>query len=296
VALVAALIVVGGVSVVLNGGHSARRGPVVPVPRTYVALGDSFTSGPGVLPQLTSTTTPSAPGVCRRSAANYPSLVARALRLKLTDMSCTSATTAALAHSQARGIAPQLSALRPDTTVVSLGIGGDDLGFSNVVENCVSVTPWGLTRVGWECQSHYTADGVDQLTVATREVGRRVSAALDSIRARSPRAKIYVVGYPDLLPLTGDGCWPKLPFSDAEVGFLRGVEHSLNLALARAASDAHDHFVNMSGPSASHTACSPKSTRWLEPAVTSGGAYPLHPTAHGMAGMARAVASAITQS
>ena len=179
---------------------SSGTSPTALAIRSYVALGDSFTAGPGIPLQLGPGTRPVAPSGCLRSSDNYPSLTARALGLNLRDASCSGATTRDLTASQGPGIPPQLSLLRPSTSLVSLGIGGNDLGFSTIAKNCVAATPWGATRVGWSCESHYTANGVDQLAVAVRRVRSKVATALAAIRARARRARVFVIGYPDLLP------------------------------------------------------------------------------------------------
>jgi hypothetical protein len=263
---------------------------------SYVALGDSYTSGPGIVPQLSSTTTPTAPTSCLRSANNYPSVTARSLGLSLTDVSCGSATTEAMADSQAPGVPPQLNAVTSSTKVVTLGIGGNDLGYSTIAENCVAYTPWGPTRVGWRCQAHYTAGGTDQLATAAHTVGTKVSTVLVAIRHLAPRAEVYVVGYPDLIPPTGSGCWPELPFTASDVSYLRGVEADLNAALRSAAVANGDTFVDMAGPSADHSACAAQAERWVEPVLTMKGTYPLHPNAAGMAGMAQVLSSAMRSS
>ena len=272
---------------------SSGMTPTASTVRSYVALGDSFTAGPGIPLQLGPGTRPVAPSGCLRSSDNYPSLTARALGLNLRDASCSGATTRDLTASQGPGIPPQLSLLRSSTSLVSLGIGGNDLGFSTIAENCVAVTPWGATRMGWSCKSHYTAKGVDQLAVAVQRVGSKVATALEEIRARAPRARVFVVGYPDLLPPSGSGCWPVLPFSAHDLGYLRGVETRLDSTLAGVASAAHDVYVDMATPSAPHSACTAAGSRWVDPILVSSDGYPLHPSAVGMAGMARVLERAI---
>ena len=167
-----------------------------------------------------------------------------------------------------------------------MGIGGNDLGFATVATSCVAYTPWGPTRLGWSCAAHYGATGVDPLAAAALDVGAKVARVLDGIRQRAPRARVFVVGYPDVVPPSGTGCWPALPYTAADISFLRGVKSELNSALAGAAAAAGDLYVDMAAPSASHTACTSDDTRWVEPVVPSPGAYPLHPDATGMAGMA----------
>jgi lysophospholipase L1-like esterase len=274
---------------------SARFDRAAMTPPVYVALGDSFTSGPDVPTQLDAASRPDAPSSCMRSSRNYPSLVARALGLTLRDMSCSGATTRDLTSSQGPGIPAQLSALGPRTAVVSVGIGGNDLGFGTIAHNCLAASPWGATKVGWSCASHYTAGGTDQLAATVQQVGDRVSTSLEAIRARAPRARVFVVGYPDIIPATGSGCWPRLPFSGPDVAYLRSVEDQLNAALAGDAARSGATFVDMATPSAAHASCAPAATRWVEPVIPSRGTFPLHPSAVGMAGMARVLTAAMSR-
>jgi lysophospholipase L1-like esterase len=288
---------VGAVACVTIAAPGARAAtPATTRLPGYVALGDSFTSGPGLAVQLGATTGPSAPPACLRSSDNYPSLAARALRLSLRDASCAGATTADLTGSQGAGIPAQLSALRPSTALVSLGIGGNDIGFATVAADCVSATPWGGTRVGWSCRAHYTAGGVDRLAAAVRAAGVRVTRVLGQIRARAPHARVFVVGYPAIVPPTGAGCWPRLPFAVDDLTYLRGVEADLDAILAADATAAGDTYVDTATPSAAHNACAPASARWVEPLLFASGAYPLHPSAAGMAGVARLLEQAMSGS
>ncbi|MFE4718766.1 GDSL-type esterase/lipase family protein, partial [Streptomyces sp. NPDC056728] len=93
-------------------------------PVRYVALGDSYSSGLGIPDEVDSN--------CGRSNSNYPSLVAGALNAAgVTDVTCAGADTSDMAGPQ-DSTPPQLDALRPDTTLVTLGIGGNDLGLQEV--------------------------------------------------------------------------------------------------------------------------------------------------------------------
>lgn len=263
---------------------------------TYVALGDSYTSGPGIPSRLDPGTVPTAPSACLRSSENYPSLAATSLGFALTDASCAGATTGDLTGSQGTGIPPQLSAVRPTTSVVTVGIGGNDLGFSSIVANCAAATPWGPTKVGWSCARHYGTGGTDPLATALRAVGAKVAAVLEDIRDRAHHARVFVIGYPEVIPPSGPGCWPQLPFSHTDIAFLRGVEDGLDATLAHDAGAAGDTYVDMATPSASHNACTSHSTRWVEPILPSPDSYPLHPSAAGMAGMAAVLEGAIRSS
>ena len=285
VTAVTALLATSGIATGSAGASS--RSPF------YVALGDSYTSGPGLPAQLGPQTNPPAPAACQRSSDNYPTIVAKSLGIGVDDVSCLGASTKDLDESQGSGIPAQLSALGPSTSLVSLGIGGNDLGFSSVVANCAAVTPWGATKVGWSCRSHYTVNGVDELVSMVHQVGDRVAALLTDVRSLAPQARVFVVGYPDIVPANGGGCWPMLPFSSPDLDYVRGIEADLNDTLSRDASAAGDGYVNMATPSAAHNACTSATTRWVEPIVPSPGTFPLHPSAVGMAGMARVLEGAI---
>jgi lysophospholipase L1-like esterase len=274
-------------------GASSLVGMAHPSP-TYVALGDSFTSGPDVPAQLTAATTPSAPPACLRSSRNYASLTSAALGVSMSDRSCSGATTKDLTASQGPGVPAQLTTLGPNTSLVSVQIGGNDLGFSTLAANCVAGTPWGGTRVGWSCAKYYTPGGVDQLAGTIRQVGSAVATSLTDIRERAPHARVFVIGYPDVVPPDGSGCWPRLPYSADDLTFLRGVESDLNATLAADAKAAADVFVNMATPSADHSGCAPAAARWVEPLLASRGTFPLHPTAAGMAGMAKVLEAAMS--
>src|SRR5436309_2927797 len=105
---------------------------------SYVSLGDSYVAGPFIpLP------TPQ-PWGCLKSDHNYAHLAAPRLGLDLRDPSCTGAETGDM--TQTPGVSPgpnppQFDALAADTTLVTLGIGGNDIGFASIAEDCFSDTP-----------------------------------------------------------------------------------------------------------------------------------------------------------
>ena len=53
--------------------------------------------------------------------------------------------------------------------------------------------------------------------------------------------------------------------------------------------------MDMATPSATHASCASAATRWVEPVIPSRGTFPLHPSAAGMAGMARVLAAAFSR-
>jgi lysophospholipase L1-like esterase len=261
--------------------------PADAAPAAYAALGDSYTSGPLIPTQLFD------PFGCLRSDHDYPHLAAQALGMSLHDVSCSGAGTRELSVPQAvQGgpNPPQLDALDPSTRLVTLQIGGNDIGFTDIIRSCIAVVP-----LGSPCQDHYTAGGPDQLSGRIAATAPRVAAALAEIHRRAPDARVLVVGYPAILPEAGVGCWPMLPLAWADVAWLRGKEKELDGMLASVAASGGATYVDTYAPSVGHDACELPGVRWVEPLAPVAAAAPVHPNAIGMQAMAALVVSAGTR-
>lgn len=267
---------------------------------TYVALGDSYTAGPGIPGQV------GVPAGCDRSGRSYPFLVAQQLRLKaarVRDVSCSGATIADLSAPQpaSDGINPaQLTALTPATTLVTLGIGGNDIDWATVLTRCVeldlipALISTGAAQDAAPCQAYYTSGGTDQIQQNIQTAAGQLAGALTDIETRAPHARIYVVGYPDLLPASAAACADTLALTQGDLAFLNREEQRLNAMLRQDAEAAGDTYVDTYAPSAGHDACSDPATRWIEPLVPDAPAAPMHPNARGEQGIADAVIHAIT--
>lgn len=239
---------------------------------SYVALGDSYTSGPFILPFAAG-----APLECLQSARNYPHLTAAALGLSLTDVSCSGATTENLTTTaQYSDQPPQLDALSSSTSVVTVGIGGNDKGlFLNTLITCGAedlVFPFGTP-----CKDTYG----NKLAQEIAEDGPVVGAALHQIHTISPSAKVFVVGYPDILPQSGN-CWPTVPLTTGDVAYLNGVEKELDAMLSSEAAANGDTYVDTYTPSIGHDACKSLSVRYVEPVLPESDAFSVHPNERGM--------------
>jgi lysophospholipase L1-like esterase len=251
----------------------------------YVALGDSYTSGPVIPTQVDAN--------CARSDHNYPSLVAAADRIRhLTDVSCGGATTAEMWQAQGTN-GPQLDAVRRDSTLVTLQIGGNDIGFGSIIATCAGLSV--TDPAGSPCKQHYGASGVDQLTVNVLQTAPKVARVLRGIRARAPHAKVVVVGYPDLLPDSGVGCFPAVPFAAGDFGYLRDTEKALNAMLRADARLFGAQYVDTYGPTVGHDMCTAPADRWIEPLAPASPAAPAHPNAKGEQAMAQAVLAQVSR-
>ncbi len=251
---------------------------------TYTALGDSYAAGPLIPNQSLN------PLGCLRSDHNYAHLTAAAKGLTLTDVSCSGATTADMTEAQnvePGPNPPQFNGLSASTEIVSLTIGGNDIGFSEILESCITYNPFSTP-----CKDKYDPGGHDQLAERIANTAPKVAAVLQGIHTRSPDARVFVVDYPDILP-SGSGCWPTVPLSFGDVPYLHATEERLNAMLATTAAANGATLVDWYTPSIGHDACKGSSTRWVEPLIPGELSAPVHPNMAGMAGGAAALEAAI---
>ncbi len=243
---------------------------------SYVGLGDSYTAGPGITPA-----SPTAPPQCAQSAVNYPHLIASVLRFSLTDVSCSGAKTENLTNEQFPGVTPpQFNALTPATNVVSLGMGGNDFNlFGTLVGGCTAIDgPWLAAHgnVGAPCQAALESFVQSALSADVAPS----NAALAQIRALSPNAKVFVVGYPEITPANGF-CPTAIPWTTGDLTWFRSIEQQGNALKKAGALTNHDIFVDTFTPSIGHNACEPVGKRWIEPLIGSLTGVPVHPNATG---------------
>ncbi|HEX3174617.1 MAG TPA: SGNH/GDSL hydrolase family protein [Solirubrobacterales bacterium] len=243
----------------------------------YIALGDSYAAGPVIPNQI-------APLGCLKSDHNYAHLAAPTIGLPLRDATCSGATTEDMTSPQETELGtnpPQFDSLDAETTRVSLTIGGNDIGFSEIALSCVTLNPFSTP-----CKDKYDSGGKDQIAERIAATAPKVAAVLQGIHARSPAAKVFVVNYAAIFPETGFGCWPQMPIGFGDVPYLRAKEKELNAMLATQAAANGATVVNWYSASIGHDACKGSSTRWVEPVVPTNPAAPIHPNERGMIGAA----------
>jgi len=246
---------------------------------SYAALGDSYTSGPVIPTQVDAN--------CARSDHNYPSLVAAARKVDaFKDVSCSGATTEEMWKPQGTN-GPQLDAVNRDTDLVTVQIGGNDVGFGSIIGTCAKLAA--TDPAGDPCRQYYASSGYDQLAVNILKTAPKVDAVLRAVHDRSPHARVLVVGYPDLLPDDGSGCYPAVPFAAGDFPYLRDTGKRLNLMLRLVAGLNHAEYVDTYGPTRGHDMCKAPDVRWIEPLQPASPAAPAHPNAKGEEAMARAV-------
>jgi lysophospholipase L1-like esterase len=247
--------------------------PAAALGDSYVSLGDSYVAGPVIPLQIK-------PWGCLKSDHNYAHLAAPELGLTLRDPSCSGAETEDM--TQIQGVSPspnppQFDALAADTTLVTLGIGGNDIGFSSLAQDCFSTS-----SNGSPCRDKYVVNGVDEVSGRIAETGPKVAQVLQDVHTRAPNARVFVVNYPAILPDSGPGCYPQIPVADGDVAWLREKEKELNQMLADQAAANGAGLVDWYTASIGHDACQPPVIKWVEGPVPLNAAAPVHPNLIGM--------------
>jgi GDSL-like Lipase/Acylhydrolase family len=276
-----ALVLFGVLLAMLASAAFANAASAAP---NYVSLGDSYVAGPFIPLQLP-------PFGCLKSDHNYPHLAAPAIGLPLRDPSCSGAKTDHMTQTQNVNPGPnppQFDSLDADTQVVTLGIGGNDIGFSSIAKDCFSTQ-----QHGSPCKDKYTAGGTDQISARIQNTAPKVDAVIQGIHSRSPNAKVYVVNYPAILPDQGPGCWPVMPVADGDVPYVRDKEKELNAMLASEAAANTASVVDWYTNSIGHDACQPPGIKWVEGPVPLNAAAPVHPNLLGMMAASDLVVAAV---
>src|SRR3982751_2261252 len=139
----------------------------------YVALGDSYAAGPLIPLQIQ-------PYGCLKSDHNYAHLAAPKLgQPAFRDATCSGAETDDMT-------APQ---------VVTFNIGGNDIGFTSIAENCLSTSP-----IGTYCKADYVHDGRDEISERIAATAPKLAAVIQGIHARAPQARVFAVNYAAIFP------------------------------------------------------------------------------------------------
>jgi lysophospholipase L1-like esterase len=248
---------------------------------SYVALGDSYTSGPAIPTQERGA------GLCFRSNHNYPSLLAHDLAVRsFKDVSCAGATTTNVLHPAAHPVKgtpdalAQVAAVKATTSLVTVGIGGNDSGlFGTLFQTCAQTA----NQDADVCKP-YISSKLPQILAQTQHA---VAGTLEAVTARAPHARVVLIGYLRLTPTT-KGC-ATFPVSAADLPVVANAESELDAAMSRAAKDAGVEYFSMRTFSAGHDACAGAAawTNGASPRANDG--FPLHPNAAGMRAVAKEI-------
>lgn len=249
----------------------------------YVALGDSYASM-GTRDDFK----PGSPEFCARSVDNYAADVAQSPAVdSLVDVTCQGSVIENITGPRDTGeeiIPPQIEAVTSETDLVTLSIGGNDLGFADIAR-CVQPD---ANDEESECEDELGAFVQKKL----EELPSRLDALYAAIRERAPEdVTIVTTGYTPTV--TGqDDCAQIANISTEDRFWIAALTFSLNTLLGAAAERGGAVFVQ-APDSAAHTVCAPVDERFVDLTGEETNSYPIHPTPAGQQAMAEAVLGAI---
>ncbi len=297
-----AALAIGLLALVTPSGPSSAAAPQY---ENYVALGDSYTAD---VFTTFPPTTQYVPIGCGQSATDYPHQLAKLLHVAhFFDASCGGATTDNFTGSQnvtpGGTNPPQFSHLSSATDLVTVGIGGNDVGFVGDAENCLNLVPTPIAGapegLGGSCAARDTANGTDQISESIKAAAPKIATALKDIRRLAPHARVLLVNYLDAVPVDGTGCWPLVPVQNEDMHYLAQKFVEMNNMLGWMATLVGVQVVDVYQATVGHDVCQAPTVRYVEGLIPVSlnpplpFNFPLHPNGAGAEAQTQAVYAAI---
>jgi lysophospholipase L1-like esterase len=257
------------------GATVATQRANLPPGSQYVAMGSSYAAGFLIGPQEPVRNT------CGRSLIDYPHLVAAKLRLSLSDVSCGGAVTANALNTPQGSSPPQIDAVTPNTRLVTITIGGNDVNYVGTAIEC------GLS--GSTCTARANPAHTD---AAFATLPNALTKLIQAVRDKAPSAIIVLVTYPRLVPPTP--C-PALHYTPADARLVGSMGARLERVFVAVAEADHVRLADPYVLGATHGPCAQGTNKWVAGLVASNG-FEYHPTSAGHQEMAHLVEQALAVS
>ena len=253
----------------------------------YLAFGDSYTSGEGAFNYLDGTDT--ANNMCHQSVHSYPYLLKQDVFNDGHTVACSGATIndisdktknypgqvqdgifrekrtnvdQILADFMPGYLAQWEFAQKYQPRILTVGIGGNDIGFGNILADCVAPHLKDST-----CYSSYE-DRKELADVIDRTYQKWVSL-YRQLQATTPNTRIYAIGYPQIAATQGN-CAINVHLNEYEVGFSQYLIDYLNSVIQKAANTAGINYVDISHALDGHGLCEASSASVAVNGLTAG--------------------------
>lgn len=220
----------------------------------YIAMGDSFASGEGDMDSSYYEFGTNEPeNKCHLSRRSYPYLISQTLGIdEFHSVACSGATTYWVTDERQNtkepkinslgiwipGNKPQLNYGIENYAVISLSIGGNNIGFAPKLTECVL---WGGT-----CK--YAEPGEHRSNVAKEiaSMGRNLKSTYQQIINKTQgKTKLYVIGYPQFIKPEGGSCGANVKLNDSERRFIYEAVKYINQVTEAAATSAGAYYVDI---------------------------------------------------
>jgi len=248
-----------GLIVVALGTSVATTATAAPRPPKaqlmYVALGDSYAAGDGAGSYLSDGTE------CHRSLSGYPGLVAAKGSLALNLQACSGATTDDV-------LTLQLGALSATTSYVTITVGGNDVGFGQVMTTCMGSDTTACMAAVLQAEAIATSTLPAQLENVFSTVKGKVSSAT---------TKVVATSYP--LLFNGRDCSIFTDFTAEEMTAINAGTETLAGVIQAAATKAEIGYTDVREPFLGHAVCD--AVPWIHNAELFAQYESFHPNADG---------------
>ncbi|MBO1268115.1 PxKF domain-containing protein [Arthrobacter cavernae] len=274
----------------VSGRHVFRvRGGNAPLTR-YVALGDSFQSGEGAYDYfpLTDIST----NRCHRSVHAYPNRIVTSgtVTLDLDFGACSGALTTDLPVTYAAGRPPytdgmaQFDRLDSSTKLVTIGIGGNDLGFAGILKSCIqsAIRDWVNPFAEASCENDLGAEL--QTSYDAMVSSNMLGETYREIRRRAPFARVVVVGYPRFYVEGGKSGWLDNHCEYVRIADQRWINSKigqLNELISNQAGSLGMQYVDIYDAPDGHELCTDSDQKFLNGLIGLGDNESFHPNAFG---------------
>ena len=286
----------------------------------YLALGDSYTSGEGAFDYLLGTDSDT--NHCHLSIRSYPLLLRKDLfsadsahsvacsGAKIDDVGSTdisyqgqvdnnysyynlSVNNSSLLNAINTNFLPGyiaqnrfVGAYQP--RVVTVSVGGNDVGFGDILENC-AVPHVSAHQSSNVCFNTYE-DRVEMTNLVDKTAKRWVSL-FKQIKAQSPSSTVYALGYPIMVSDKGS-CGLNVHLNKNEIEFINEMVVYINNTISSSAASAGVEYVDVENSLLGHRLCEADSNNIAMNGLTAGkdsgilginfyGAESYHPNSRG---------------
>lgn len=245
-----------------------------------LGMGDSYISGEGAYTYIKGTN--SGGNHCHQSLVSYPFLLGAKLFTAYDSVACSGAVKNDIFNTNAqyagqvrdgslaadRNQIEILESLRPGYIMqqqfvkqykpesIVLSIGGNDIGFGDIVSTCVAAvrvpSPFDLSSTHNTCFATY--EDRYELAQAIKGKFNDLVATYQDIRNSSPATRVYVVGYPHIAQ-PGGSCGLNVLLDANEVQFSEDLIDYLNNVIAQAAAKSGVRYIDVSHAFDGHKLC-----------------------------------------
>lgn len=257
----------------------------------YLSLGDSYISGEGAYSYQEGTDT--GDNKCHISTKSYPYLINQSLNFNsFHSVACSGARIPDILDNsldyqgqtkvkvkrkdRLEKASESLLTFQPgyinqldfvtqyQPKTITLSIGGNDMGYSNIIKRCIGVDT---------CYGTYE-DRVELVRQINRQLFPRLVATYQQIKNNAaPDMKFYAAGYPQTVFPGGD-CALNVHLNADELVFAKQLTSYLNKIISLAASKAGIGYIDTENALAGHRLCETKSSDVAVNGLTAGNDIP----------------------